>query len=93
MDLSGVEVVKLLPEQAVTDYHAAMQLADTEAWQRLGAYMLLACYDRTGILRLPNIPASATPGYVDYGLSHGASLMVDIEDGRFVFFYLSPGEA
>ncbi|NNG14659.1 MAG: AF1514 family protein [Gammaproteobacteria bacterium] len=25
---------------------------------------------------------------VDYGLSHGASLMVDIEDGRFVFFYL-----
>jgi hypothetical protein len=25
---------------------------------------------------------------VDYGLNHGARLVVDIEDGRFVFFYL-----
>jgi len=32
--------------------------------------------------------ASAVPGYVDYRLSHGATLMVDIEDGRFVFFYV-----
>jgi hypothetical protein len=31
---------------------------------------------------------SAVPGYVDYGINHGATLMVDIEDGRFVFFYL-----
>ncbi len=30
----------------------------------------------------------AVPGYVDYGLNHGAKLMVDIEEGRFVFFYL-----
>jgi hypothetical protein len=25
---------------------------------------------------------------VDYGLHHGATLKLDIEDGRFVFFYL-----
>jgi len=25
---------------------------------------------------------------VDYGLYHGATLKIDIEDGRFVFFYL-----
>lgn len=24
---------------------------------------------------------------VDYGLSHGATLKVDVENGRFVFFY------
>jgi len=24
--------------------------------------------------------------YVDYGLNHGATLKVDIENGRFVFF-------
>ena len=34
------------------------------------------------------MPMSAVPGYVDYGLSHGATLMVDIEDGRFAFFYV-----
>jgi hypothetical protein len=35
------------------------------------------------------MPAHATPGavpgYVDYGLYHGAKLKVDIEDRRFVF--------
>jgi len=25
---------------------------------------------------------------VDYGIHHGATLMLDIEQGRFVFFYL-----
>jgi hypothetical protein len=25
---------------------------------------------------------------VDYGIHHGATLKVDIEHGRFVFFYL-----
>jgi hypothetical protein len=29
------------------------------------------------------------PGYVDYGLHHGATLKVDVESGRFVFFYLA----
>jgi hypothetical protein len=24
---------------------------------------------------------------VDYGLNHGARLVIDIESGRFVFFY------
>ena len=30
----------------------------------------------------------AVPGHVDYGLNHGAILKVDIEDRRFVFFYM-----
>lgn len=56
-----------------------------------------ACFSRMTIVKLkPELPqhasechaASAAPGYVDDGLSHGATLVVDIEDGRFVFFYL-----
>ena len=31
--------------------------------------------------------ASAVPGYVDYAVHRGATLMIDIESGRFVFFY------
>ena len=93
VDLSGVEVVKLSPATALRDYEAAMDLANTEAGQRLGDYMLLSWYDRDRDFEAPQHSSechqdSAIPGYVDYGLSHGASLMVDIEDGRFVFFYL-----
>ena len=38
-------------------------------------------------MALANAAAGAVPGYVDYGIHHGASLKVDVEDGRFVFFY------
>jgi hypothetical protein len=31
--------------------------------------------------------AGAVPGYVDYAVHRGATLKVDIEAGRFVFFY------
>lgn len=55
--------------------------------------MLLSWYDRDRDFESPQHASechaqSAVPGYVDYGLNHGATLMVDIEDGRFVFFYL-----
>ena len=71
-----------------------MRLADAEAAVRLGEYMLLSWYDRDRDFESPQHASechldSAVPGYVDYGLNHGAKLMVDTEDGRFVFFYLS----
>lgn len=90
-DLFRVTVVKLnLP---CRDYLDAMRQANDEASRRLGEHMLLSWYDRDLDFESPQHSsechqASAVPGYVDYGLSHGATLMVDIEDGRFVFFYL-----
>jgi len=27
------------------------------------------------------------PGYVYYGLNHGATLKVDVKKGRFIFFF------
>jgi len=58
--------------------------------------MLLSWYDRDRDFESPQHAGechldSAVPGYVDYGLNHGANLMVDVEEGRFVFFYLSVG--
>lgn len=93
-DLSGVTEVKLMFQPPPADYLAAMRLADTEAAARLGDYMLLSWYDRDRDFESPQHSSechldSAVPGYVDYGLNHGASLKVDIEDGRFVFFYLA----
>jgi hypothetical protein len=93
-DFSAVTVVKLNPELPCTDYLDAMRQADTEASRLLGEHMLLSWYDRDRDFESPQHSsechaASAVPGYVDYGINHGASLMLDFEAGRFVFFYLS----
>ncbi len=96
-DFSGVTVVKLTPKPSLKDYLQAMERADEEASARLGDCMLLSWYDRDRDFESPQHAsechqAGATPGYVDYGLNHGATLMVDMEEGRFVFFYLSLDE-
>lgn len=92
-DLSQLTVIELRPEQPLTDYQEAMRLANAEAEARLGEAMLLSWYDRDRDFESPQHVSechqdSATPGYVDYGIHHGANLKVDIEQGRFVFFYL-----
>ena len=92
-DLSNLTVVALRPDEAVPDYRAAMDLANAEAQRRIGEAMLLSWYDRDRDFESPQHASechqdSAVPGYVDYGIHHGATLKVDIERGRFVFFFL-----
>ncbi len=92
LDFSDVTIVTLHPQSALTDYLDAMRLANAEAQARLNDYMLLSWYDRDRNFEAPQHvsechEASAVPGYVDYGIHHGATLKVDVEDGRFVFFY------
>jgi hypothetical protein len=92
-DLSGIEIVEINPQRPVTDYQAAMKLANTEAGNHLGDYMLLSWYDRDRNFESPQHVSerhldSAVPGYVDYGIYHGATLKVDVENGRFVYFYM-----
>jgi hypothetical protein len=91
-NLTGIAIVPINPQPPVADYRAAMQLAEAEAAARLKDYMLLSWYDRDRNFEAPQHvsechEASAVPGYVDYGIHHGATLKVDVEDGRFVFFY------
>jgi len=92
-DLSGINKVDLRPNPPLSDYREAMKMAGSEAERRLGDYMLLSWYDRDRDFESPQHASechqdAAIPGYVDYGIHHGATLMVNIEDGRFVFFYL-----
>lgn len=92
-DFSHVTTVRLDPGPPCGDYREAMALADGEAVARLGEYMLLSWYDRDRDFESPQHAGechldSAVPGYVDYGLHHGATLRVVVEDGRFVFFYM-----
>lgn len=92
-DLSLVEQLRLHPQPPPDDYIAAMRLADIEAQARWGDdWMRLSWYDRDRDFESPQHSSechadSAVPGYVDYGINHGARLQVDFQDGRFVFFY------
>lgn len=95
-DDSGMELVDLRPTPSPSDYLEALRIADAEARARLRDPMLLSWYDRDRDFESPQHAsechaASAVPGYVDYGLNHGAQLRIDIEQGRFVFFYLDAG--
>ena len=92
-DMSGITVIAVADEPLLTDYRDAMARADAIAAERLGEFMLLSWYDRDRDFESPQHSSechqdSATPGYVDYGIHHGATLKVDIGEGRFVFFYL-----
>lgn len=92
-DLSAIKVVRFQPQPPLQDYREALALAKEQAEGILGEHMLLSWYDRDRDFESPQHASechqdSAVPGYVDYGISHGATLMIDIEQGRFVFFYL-----
>ena len=92
-DYSKVTIVKIDNEEPLDDYLQAMKIADEEAIKKLDDFMMLAWYDRDRDFESPQHASechlgSAVPGYVDYALYHGANLKVDIENGRFVFFYL-----
>ncbi len=93
-DMSHITLVEFNPEPPLQDYLEAMRLANREAEQRLEQPMLLSWYDRDRDFESPQHASechqlAAVPGYVDYGVYHGATLKIDIERGRFVFFYLS----
>ena len=91
-DLSGLEVVRLFPDPGKRGFEQAMALARAEAEQRFGEYMLLSWYDRDRDFESPPHSSEcsaggAKDGYIRYGLNHGATLKVDIGEGRFVFFF------
>jgi hypothetical protein len=91
--LPAIETAQLQPQPPCPDFNAALRLANREAERRLASPMPLSWYDRDRDFESPQHAgechaAGAVPGYVDYALHRGASLKVDVEDGRFVFYYL-----
>ncbi|MFC1512926.1 AF1514 family protein [Thermodesulfobacteriota bacterium] len=91
-DFSGVEIVSLSSAAEVADYNAAVTMAKAVAEKRFDEYMLISWYDRDRDFESPPNTSERgeefpKDGYIHYGLSHGAKLKVDIEQGRFVFFF------
>jgi Domain of unknown function (DUF5619) len=93
-DYTDVTILEFNPDPVLDDYLQAMKLANKEAENTIGEHMLLAWYDRDRDFESPQHASechvnSAIPGYIDYALYHGATLKIDFEQGRFVFFYLA----
>ena len=86
----SIETV-MLP-QRVNDYQEAVDLANEQAGKRFSEYMLISWYDADRDFESPPHSTECArndrkDGYIHYGLSHGAKLKVDIENGRFIFFF------
>lgn len=93
VESADIKVFEVTPDVSPVDYQAAMKLANAEAHKQREDMMLISWYDRDRDFESPMHSSechldSAIPGYVDYGISHGAKLMIDVEGGRFVFFYM-----
>lgn len=91
-EASGLTVLDFSTTKLLSDYREAIELASRIAREHFGEVMMLSWYDRDRDFESPQHASechldSAIPGYVDYGISHGANLVVVIEEGRFVFYF------
>jgi len=93
LDLTGVEVVRRETIGGVGDYRQARGLAEVEAGKRFAEFMLLSWYDRERDFESPGHVSECAggdkkTGYIHYALSRGAKLQVEVDGGRFIFFYV-----
>lgn len=90
-NLDNIEVVSLLAGNSI-NFDKALFLAKEEAKQRFEEYLLISWYDRDRNFESPPHTTEKSgdgpkDGYIHYGINHGAKLKVDIDNGRFVFFF------
>lgn len=91
-DLSGVEVVLLHSGGGEGGFRLAKDLAEAEAGKRFAEYLLISWYDRERDFESPSHVSECggcgpKQGYIHYALSRGARLKVEVDSGRFIFFY------
>lgn len=91
-EASGLTLLDIATPKPLADYREAIELANRITRERFGEVMMLSWYDRDRDFESPQHASechldSAIPGYVDYGVHHGATLVAVIEAGRFVFYY------
>jgi hypothetical protein len=95
-DYGDVTIINLQSVSASPNFWDAMSLAEEAAVVTIGENFLLSWYDRDREFA-PSQPVDerdqpdAVPGYAEYAIKHGARLMVDIDHGRFVFFFRPMG--
>ena len=97
-EVTELDLILLDPQPPVADYQQALDLARQLAEEELGENRLLCWYDRDRDIQShrQNSGTSdegAALGYIEYGIQQGAKLQIDVQGGRFVFFFLPLGES
>ena len=87
----------IVSAETTLHFDGALGCATQLANERLGENMLLSWYDRERDLESPAHVSEchegcAVKGFWDYALNRGATLAVDVDDGRFVFCFMPLGE-
>jgi hypothetical protein len=88
-----LQTVYLTAEAIPFDFHGAKRAADALARAMLGESTCMSWYNRTLDREAPahvsecHDDSCDVPGYIDYAVSRGANLVVDVGGGEFVFCY------
>jgi len=90
--------VSVIPTGLELEFHMAKDMADAVATVLLEEMTCLSWFDRERNQEAPahvsecHDASCETPGYLDYAMSRGAELEIDIDNGAFVFLYRSVEE-
>ena len=84
-------VVRVQVEDPNLDFVTAKNIAKKEAKKHCADPMLLSWYEGKTGEGFPNLECGKadTPAWIVYAESRGGDLTIDINDGDFMFFYLS----
>lgn len=84
------EPVDLRVPEAGLDFAQARKIADRRARELCPAPILLAWFDRGAARYSPNAPCCREdkPSWLVYAESRGGDLILNLNDGEFVFIYL-----
>ncbi len=87
-----MQTLHIDPSALGLSFEQCLQLANAVARHLLGEAMLLSFWDRDRKLESPAGVSEChvgceTPGWQDYAANRGGTLMVNFEQGRYVFCY------
>lgn len=86
-----------LQSNSECDFNGAKRLAEASAEERMADPVLLSFFDRERNIESPQGVSEchrdcAIPGYVEYAQTRGGTLVVDVNDGAYIFCYRPLGE-
>ena len=93
-----MNTIRIESPDVALDLYQAKDIAEAIASTLLGEVTCLSWYDKENDQEAPahvsecHDAACENPGYIDYALSRGVELKIDVGGGAFVFCYRSVGE-
>lgn len=93
-----MKTVQVISAEVDFDLYLAKDTAEAIASAALGEVTCLSWFDREKNQEAPahvsecHDDSCTTPGYIDYAVSRGGELKIDVQNGAYVFCYRSVEE-